>query len=311
MANKTKIEIIEEIKNLGLQGFGPAEIKRRTGIDRNTISKYLKQIGIINKSKEKKVNQEDFDRLWKEGKTDEEIAEYFNCAVNTVKNFRTSKKNKGKYITTRYFSQTDTKLNNEQLQMILGSLLGDMALSAPSSNRSKNSRLALVHSDKQVDLFNKKKEILGDFMGSFKLQIPKPDKRTGNVYKTWRGNSKAHKELTDIYNILYIDNIKTVTKEYLELINSPIALAYWFMDDGTNGGQIATNGFKEKEVDLLIDWLREKWNINATKQRNLKNFTIYITSKSRLDFELLIFPYVISSMYYKLKYLEILKAESV
>jgi hypothetical protein len=148
-------------------------------------------------------------------------------------------------------------------------------------------------------------------MGSFKLQVPKPDKRTGNVYKTWRGNSKAHKELTDIYNILYIDNIKTVTKEYLELINSPIALAYWFMDDGCINGTISTNGFKEQEIDLLINWLYEKWNIKATKQKNLKNFILHISQKSRLDFELLIFPYVISSMYYKLKYLEILRAESV
>lgn len=33
--------------------------------------------------------------------------------------------------------------------------------------------------------------------------------------------------------------------------------------------------------------------------------------KSRLDFERLIFPYMLPSMYYKLKYLDVLQAESV
>ena len=75
------------------------------------------------------------------------------------------------------------------------------------------------------------------------------------------------------------------------------------MDDGTKRGTIATNCFSEKEVDLLIEWMKEKWNIICTKQKNLKNFVLHISAKSRLDFEKLIFPYVVPSMYYKLEHI--------
>jgi hypothetical protein len=55
----------------------------------------------------------------------------------------------------------------------------------------------------------------------------------------------------------------------------------------------------------------KKWKIKCTKQKNLKNFVIHISSESRLDFEELIFPYIVPSMYYKLKFLDILQAQSV
>lgn len=81
------------------------------------------------------------------------------------------------------------------------------------------------------------------------------------------------------------------------------------MDDGCNTGTIATNGFSEKEVDLLIKWLFNKFNIISTKQKNVCNYVLHISSKSRVHFELLIAPYIIPSMKYKLKFSEI--AESV
>lgn len=157
----------------------------------------------------------------------------------------------------------------------------------------------------------KKVEILGEFMGNYKLHVPAPDKRTGKIYKTWRGNSKSHKVFTDIYNILYLNNNKILTQEYLNKINHPIALAYWFMDDGTERGTIATHCFSEEENNLLLNWMLNKWNIKCSIQHEKKYLKLYILSESRLDFERLIFPYMVPSMYYKLKFLEILKAESV
>jgi hypothetical protein len=225
----------------------------------------------------------------------------------TVRGYRNNPKNRGNFKVIRYLSQTDSKLSDLQKQMILGSLLGDMGL----SDNKGNARLALVHSENQSELFESKVKILGEFMGKWRLQTPKPDSRTGKVYKTYRGSSKAHKELTEIRDILYKDKTKTISKEYLEMINHPIALAYWFMDDGSSNGTISTNCFTENEVELLINWLYEKWKIKATKQKNSKNFVLHISSKSRLDFEFLIFPYIIPSMYYKLKNLQILQAESV
>lgn len=302
-------EYKEKIKTLYLEGKSTNEIGEILGKSGKTISNHLRNMGIEMRST-KKINQDDFEKLWNEGKSDREIAEYFQVAETTIKSFRTKKENVGKFNIIRSFSQEEHLLSNIQKQMILGSLLGDMSLTNPEINRSINSRLAIVQSQQQKELFMKKVEILGEFMGSYRLYTSQPDARTGKIYKSWRGNSKAHKVFTDIYSILYPDNIKTLTKEYLEQIHSPIALAYWFMDDGTFDGHIATNCFKEQEVDLLINWLYNRWNINSTKQHQLSNFVLYISQKSRLEFEKLIFPYVLPSMYYKLKFVKILKGIS-
>lgn len=309
---KISEETIGKIKELYDQGLSNLKIAKELGIGNQTVSKYLKEkFGIKKEKCVKHIDQDTFEKLWKTGKSDKEIAEYFGVKETTIRTFRTKGKNSGKFNIVRNFSQIEQNLSEIQDQFIRGSLLGDLNLSNPTSNRHVNSRLTLVHSNKQEELFMKKVEILGEFMGSYKLYEAKPDSRTGNIYKTWRGNSKSHKVFTNIYNELYLNNKKVLTKEYLETIHHPIALAYWFMDDGTYNGVFATHCFSLEENKLLCTWLVEKWGIDCTIQHNLNQFQIYIKSNSRLKFEKLIFPYILSSMYYKLKYVDVLKAESV
>ena len=147
-------------------------------------------------------------------------------------------------------------------------------------------------------------EILDEFMGNYK-EYSYVDKRTNNTYYTIRGNTKSHKVFNEIYNILYIDGVKTITYKYLDMIDHPIALAYWFMDDGTNRGQIATHCFSLNEVNILSDWLKNKFDINTTVQKQLNNYVLYITAYSREKFDKLIYPYVVPSMRYKLKFSEL------
>lgn len=297
----------ELMKNLYLEGKTCKEIGQIVNLNEKTVAYHLRNLGIEKRS-QKKINQEDFEKLWNEGKSDLEIAEFFGVKETTIKSYRTRGENAGKFTRNDYFSEKDLELSDEQEQFILGSLLGDLSIDL--TGKMKNAKLCLVHSIKQEELFMKKVEILGEFMGSYKL-YSQYDNRTNKVYQTWRGNSKSHKLFNKIYNLLYPNNIKTITQEYLNKINNPIALAFWFMDDGSECGTIATNCFSLEEVELLINWLKTQWNIISTKQKNKENYVLHISQKSRLDFERLIFPYIVPSMYYKLKFLEILKAESV
>lgn len=300
---KISEEKINQMFELYKQGFNKVQISKQLKVNEDTVRKYLTtRFNVPLKDYSKKINQQQFEELWKQGKTDKEISNFFKVSESTVKTYRTKGKNAGKFNIVRYFSQTEQKLTYEQEQFIRGSLLGDLNLSKPTSNRHINSRLSIVQCEKQKAFFMKKIEILGDFMGNYKLITPKPDPRTGKIYTSYRGNSKAHKVFTDLYNELYINGKKTITKEFLDKITSPIALAYWFMDDGTFNGSIATNGFSEIEVDLLIKWLSEYWNIFSYKEKNLNNFIIRISEKSRKDFEDLIKDYIIPEMKYKLKY---------
>lgn len=300
----------QEIKAMYENGSTMAEIASKFEMSEKTISYHLKKLNVQSRPS-KKIDQDKFEKLWNEGKTDKEIADYFGVKEITIKTYRTKGENAGKFNVIRNFSQTDQELSEIQKQFIYGSLLGDLNLSNPTKNRSVNSRLALVHSIKQEELFMKKVEILGDFMGSYKLYTSKPDKRTGKVYQTWRGNSKSHKVFTDIYNELYPEGKKVITKEFLDKINHPIALAYWFMDDGCEDGVLATNCFSLEEVNTIVNWFMEKWDIECTLQKNKTNWVVYITAQSRLKFEKLIFPYMVPSMYYKLKYKQELLAQSV
>ena len=234
--------------------------------------------------------------LHEQGLTCKQIAKQLNKKLSTIR-YHLKQLNLTPNLDKRWFSQEEHYLNKLQKQFILGSLLGDLSL----RKQAKNAKLCLVHSFKQKELFLSKVQILGEFMGEYK-ECSQFDKRTNKTYIQYRGDSKSHPEFTEIYNILYKDGVKTITQEYLDLINDPIALAYWFMDDGTSRGTFATNCFSEPEIDLLISWLSSKWNIIATKQKNLKQFVIHISAKSRKYFEDLIVSYIIPEMRYKLIY---------
>ena len=244
------------------------------------------------------IYKEKIKELHASGYTCIQISKILNKSINTIR-YHLKSLNLKPNIEKQWFSQEEHYLTELQKQFIYGSLLGDLSINL--QKQSKSAKLALVHGECQKELFLEKVKLLGDFMGSFKL-YRSFDKRTDKVYSQYRGNSKSHDEFTKIYKVLYINGIKTITEEYLNLINHPIALAYWFMDDGTNRGTFATNCFSEQEVYLLISWLSSKWNIIATKQKNLKQFVIHISAKSRKLFEDLIFPYIIPEMRYKLIY---------
>lgn len=83
------------------------------------------------------------------------------------------------------------------------------------------------------------------------------------------------------------------------------SLAFWFMDDGSNGenAQFATHGFTPNEVDTLVLALRNKFNLTGAMRR-LDNYgRPYITldSKSSKLLYRIIAPYVHTSMSYKVQ----------
>ena len=89
--------------------------------------------------------------------------------------------------------------------------------------------------------------------------------------------------------------------EYL----TPLALAVWVMDDGgraNNGVRIAANSFTLKEVELLSDVLKSKYNLENTIQNIYKEnqYSLYIKKQSVNNLRSIIGPYIHPSMLYKL-----------
>jgi hypothetical protein len=120
----------------------------------------------------------------------------------------------------------------------------------------------------------------------------------------YRFHTYTYSNLLWFYLIFYKNKIK-VLPEYNYLIQflTPLALAIWIMDDGTlksPGIRIATNNFTQKECEILIEVLRDKYNIESSIHKNNDRHQLYIKKESMKLLTDLIKPYFHSSMYYKL-----------
>jgi len=106
------------------------------------------------------------------------------------------------------------------------------------------------------------------------------------------------------FNELENKLVKTIPYE-IEKYLTPLSLAIWFMDDGSNlgkGAKIVTNCFTYKELQFLCEIIFKKYNLIVTLQSGGKNkgYSLYINSKSMPLFSKIVKPYMLPSLNYKL-----------
>lgn len=107
-------------------------------------------------------------------------------------------------------------------------------------------------------------------------------------------------------DLFYFNKIKIVPS-LIETLLTARGLAYWFMDDGgadRSGFMLYTNSFTLIEVELLVNSLKNKFDLNCSihtrKHKIKKPYMIYIKACSRDLFISLIKPYIIPHFAYKL-----------
>lgn len=187
------------------------------------------------------------------------------------------------------------KLSNEQLDIIYGSLLGDACIS--------DGRLSFSQGGKQEEYFDYKCSFFPNLLGAIN-KTPRYDKRTNKYYNKFSVKFLKNKIYTNIYNILYINGKKTITREYLKLI-TPRALAFWWMDDGSYTYVLATNSYTLDECILIKKWFKETYNIDTRIKECYNNnnlqYLIIINKESRDILKNLVRPYMCESMYYKIQ----------
>nr|pir hypothetical protein 261 - Allomyces macrogynus mitochondrion [Allomyces macrogynus] len=99
----------------------------------------------------------------------------------------------------------------------------------------------------------------------------------------------------------YIKRVPENISDYL----TPLALAIWFMDDGSktyNTCRIATNSFTLDDINLLCKVLQDKYDITATPQLSGvgKGYILYIHTSSFDKFASIVRPHMHPDMLYKL-----------
>ena len=230
--------------------------------------------------------------------------------------FRVKAENKIRFFTS---NNNNNKLKSNQrigphnidiISIIVGSTLGDTHLE--KRKKGIGTRIIFEQSNKNVEYlmwFHSYLSIRG-YCNSHKPKLKKRIRKNGEVFFHYRINSYTFSSFNWIHEMFYKFNelenklVKIIPYE-IEKYLTPLALAIWFMDDGSNlgkGAKIATNCFTYKELQFLCEILFKKYNLIVTLHSGGKNkgFTLYIHSKSMPLFSKLVKPYMLPSLYYKL-----------
>lgn len=214
--------------------------------------------------------------------------------------------------------------NIDIVQVIIGSLLGDGHLE--KRNKGIGTRLIIEQTNQNVEylmwLYNNIYK--QGYCSSLKPKFFKRIKKKNTVYFGVKFNTYTFSSLNWIHDLFYKikEQASTSTKHkaqcagrYIKRIPisflyenlSPLALAIWFMDDGSklgSGFKIATYCFELSELEELCKLLFEKYNFNCSihsnKVKGKLTWTLYIKKSSARPFANLIEPFMLNSMKYKL-----------
>jgi len=185
------------------------------------------------------------------------------------------------------------RLNQKQISLIYGSLLGDGYMRIIPGR--KDAFLEINHSIKAKKYVDWKYNILKN------ICISEPKERKNNEGRiAYRFFTKQSKELTQIYNLFYKNKRKVIPKS-LKL--DPVILAIWYMDDGSKTSKsdiyLNTQQFSIKDQKFLLHLLREI-GVKARLNKDKKYYRIRILKESIQIFMDFIKKEIEESMNYKI-----------
>jgi recombination protein RecA len=199
------------------------------------------------------------------------------------------------------------RLSAQQIQLILGGLMGDGSLSPNTRGRS-GTRFRMGHGAKQASYLDWKVSLLGNIECA----------RTSNAKGAVFADFTPLPELAEIHDAVYFgDGKKHLSWDYLKAL-TPLALAVWYMDDGcftvrskgvqerTQGGsgriEICVEAMSPGTRERLVEYLRDthgldvKLRASGARRVSVLQFTTSASEK----FQALVAPFVHPSMAYKL-----------
>jgi hypothetical protein len=195
-------------------------------------------------------------------------------------------------------------LSQEQINIINACMLGD--LHAERRNLKGNTRLQFRYSSISKDYVYHLYNIFKDFTGSKPIQLSSFDNRPNRnkVYESNKFQTFSLPCFNQFREIFYDSNgTKILPKNIMELL-TPRGLAYWLADDGykgTDGIYFCTESFTIIENELLIEALKNKFNLNCGIHKHSNGYRLYIWSNSKELFKNIIKPYLFPSFYYKIQ----------
>ena len=198
------------------------------------------------------------------------------------------------------FKQKAGDMNKEQRSILVGTLLGDGHLE--TQNQGRTYRLKIEHSIKQKDytdwLYQKFK--------SWVNELPKEKNKVvkGKTYTNYYFQTRSVGEFRFYGQIFYDRNGRKVIPEFIGKLLTPLALAVWFMDDGSYKSKqhkaliLNTQCFSKKDLRLLIEAFDKCFDIEVKLRSQREGYQLIIPRPEK--FIELILPYLRKEFYYKL-----------
>jgi recombination protein RecA len=182
-------------------------------------------------------------------------------------------------------------ISSRQQEILIGTLLGDAHIELGSHHP----RIKIEHSIAQREYVDWKYHELRNLVRA------KPRERTRRYGTSYGFNTLALRELWSLHEIF--GKKKELPNDIGNLI-TPLALAIWFMDDGSvkskecNGLYFQTQGYSSKSRELLIELLQNKYRIESYVVQDNR---LYLPARSGAEnLRKVINELVIPGMRYKL-----------
>jgi recombination protein RecA len=186
----------------------------------------------------------------------------------------------------------------EQEQILLGSILGDGCI---MNRDSRNPIYTESHSIHQIDYLSWKQTRMYPFMKELEI---------GHKQVSVMMRSRALPQLGFYRGVYYPDDKKVIPVETLEWMDD-LAVAVWFMDDGTcskgqNQFRFSTCGFDMRTNGMLQGWFAAKYGLYFyvvsmfNKDYGKPYLNLVLQAQCNKRFVEIIEPHIVPSMRYKL-----------
>jgi len=191
-------------------------------------------------------------------------------------------------------------INKRQRQIIIGTLLGDGHL----EKNGRYTRLRIDHRQKDYVEW-KYTELSKIVTAKPRIVLDKCRSSNNKFYRRWHVSTYSIPELDEYREIFYRDGRKCIPSGIGGMLDSPLALAVWYMDDGYKRNDCAalrlnTDAFTCAEQNLLLQMLKNNFAICANLHRKGKWHNIYVPQQEALKFCTIIRPFVLPTLEYKL-----------
>lgn len=193
------------------------------------------------------------------------------------------------------------KLNQTQISVLIGSILGDGTLRVPKSGINANYKVE--QGLKQKDYVFWKYQVFKEWVITPPKISFRYDEKHMPYEKSWWFRTVSHPKLTLFHKMFYKNGVKAVPEQIVDLLDH-LALAVWIMDDGClsrNKIDISTYSFKLEEIKLLQKALLKKFALetNFYKDRD-KGFRMYFSKTETAKLIPLISKFIIPNLAYKI-----------